>query len=242
MTQLLISVKDVEEARIAFAADADVIDLKDPNIGALGALDIETTLQITEALDGGALLSATVGENHTSLGALVQSIEMRADCGIDIIKIAVSDFFYHNEFFTEIQRVTNGGVKLVAVFFGDEAIDFDLFSLLQQTGFYGAMLDTKTKLNSLLEHRSEKDVNRFLDKCNTSNLICGLAGSLKIQDIDYLVALNPTFIGMRGGVCENNVRKSRIDSAKVQQARNMLLEHNNIAPQGHKSLSFVLNG
>ncbi|MFM9834559.1 MAG: (5-formylfuran-3-yl)methyl phosphate synthase, partial [Methylophilaceae bacterium] len=56
--QLLISVKNSEEALIALHAGADVIDLKDPNIGALGALDLETTAQILKVLDGRATVSA----------------------------------------------------------------------------------------------------------------------------------------------------------------------------------------
>jgi len=41
MTQLLISVTNVEEAQIALNSGADFIDLKDPNGGALGALPLD---------------------------------------------------------------------------------------------------------------------------------------------------------------------------------------------------------
>lgn len=48
MTQLLISVKNVEEALIALNCGVDIIDLKDPNIGALGALNLDTSQQILQ--------------------------------------------------------------------------------------------------------------------------------------------------------------------------------------------------
>ena len=41
-TQLLISVTTIEEAKIALESGADIIDLKEPGLGALGALPIET--------------------------------------------------------------------------------------------------------------------------------------------------------------------------------------------------------
>jgi len=40
MTELLISVTNVDEAFMAMELGADIIDLKDPSMGALGALPI----------------------------------------------------------------------------------------------------------------------------------------------------------------------------------------------------------
>jgi (5-formylfuran-3-yl)methyl phosphate synthase len=241
MTQLLISVKNTQEALLALHAGADVIDLKDPNVGALGALDMQMTLEIVEAIDGRVVLSATVGEGHVSIKALCQSIQMRADSGVDIIKIAISDFFYTDEFFIEIQKLTKSNIKIVAVFFGDGEIDFELFPILQRTGFYGVMLDTQSKQLCLLDHQSEQNICRFIEKSRENELISGLAGSLKILHIDFLIMFEPTFIGMRGGVCEENMRKSTLNNAKVQEVKNMLLKHNIEAPKSLKSMSFALH-
>ena len=38
MTQLLVSVKNSEEAMLVLAAGVDIIDLKDPSMGALGEI------------------------------------------------------------------------------------------------------------------------------------------------------------------------------------------------------------
>ena len=43
MTLFLASVRDVAEAETALLAGADIIDLKDPAQGALGAVDPATT-------------------------------------------------------------------------------------------------------------------------------------------------------------------------------------------------------
>ena len=75
MTQLLISIKNAQEAKLALASGVDIIDLKDPNIGALGALDLATTKVIVDLVNGRAIVSATVGEQHSSLS------ELKRACG-----------------------------------------------------------------------------------------------------------------------------------------------------------------
>lgn len=219
MTQLLISVKNVAEALIALDAGADIIDLKDPNIGALGALDAVLSLQIVHAINGRAIISATIGEQHTSLNALIASIEARAMLGVDIIKIALTKFFDEPEFLIKITQLTNKGIKIVAVLFADESIDLNLLKKCQQMGFFGAMLDTNNKQQNLLQVQSQSDLQMFTQKCNLHQLQCGFAGSLRPQDIADLINFNPTFIGFRGGVCENNLRISVISLSKVLEVK-----------------------
>jgi (5-formylfuran-3-yl)methyl phosphate synthase len=235
MTQLLISVKNVEEALLALEAGVDIIDLKDPNIGALGALDEAICRQVVQAISGRKLISATVGEQHASLKALIVDIEARVAIGVDIIKIGVSELFYAPHFFTEVVKLANMGVKIVAVFFADEEIDFGLLASLQKNGFYGAMLDTKMKQFCLLELQPQANISKFVDLCKDYDLKSGLAGSLKPQHIENLTNINSTYIGFRGGVCENNMRNTNVSSAKIIKIKNMLREHNKIMGKPQKT-------
>lgn len=235
MTQLLISVKNVEEALLALDAGADIIDLKDPDIGALGALDLDTTQRIVQAINDRGLISATVGEQHASVRALANDMQVRTELGVDMIKIAVSELFYAPHFFTEAAKLANMGVKIVAVFFADEKIDFNLLISLQKNGFYGAMLDSKMKQFCLLELQSQAGISKFVDLCRDCDLKSGLAGSLKPQHIEKLSHFNSTYIGFRGGVCENNRRNANISCAKVIKVKNMLREHNKLMDKPQKT-------
>lgn len=226
MTQLLISVKNIEEAMIALEANVDIIDLKDPNLGALGALDLDSTHEIVRQIYGRSLISATVGDLHTSLDELVLDIQLRADIGVDIIKIAVSDLFSQSGFFDAIAYLSKAGIKIVAVFFADEAIDFNVLPALKNAGFYGAMLDTKNKYKNLFEAQAQQSLYLFTRLCHQSQLKSGLAGSLQPQHIDFLVKLNPTYIGFRGGVCESSQRNFALSSAKVHEVISMLRNGN----------------
>lgn len=222
MTQLLISVKNIEEAMLALVADVDIIDLKDPNEGALGALDLTLTKQIVQQVDGQRVVSATVGDHHCSVDALVADIQLRTDVGVDIVKIAVSGLFYQANFCDAVIPLTKAGVKIVVVFFADEEIDLNLLPALRNAGVYGAMLDTKSKLKNLLQVQHQQALRLFTQQCHQYQLKSGLAGSLQPQHIDLLTKLNPTYLGFRGGVCENAQRISSLNESKVNQVMNML--------------------
>lgn len=227
MTQLLISVKNLEESRIARYANADVIDLKDPSVGALGALDVDVVSQIVQDVNGGVLLSATVGEGHATIDVLKQDIVLYAGLGVDVVKIAVSGLFKLADFYSEIKQLTNLGIKLVAVFFANEPLDFSLLNKLKDGGFYGAMLDTQLKNTSLLELQTTETLQKFTVVCKQHMLISGLAGSINMTHIDRLLMLNPSFIGMRGGVCHRRDRTSTLVGDRVVEVKTMLLNYNN---------------
>lgn len=229
MTQLLISVKNVKETLIALDAGVDIIDLKNPDNGALGSLDIVTSANILQAISGATIVSATVGEHHASLSDLIFDIRTRIEIGADIVKIAVSKLFYEADFLIEMAKLTNEGIKIVAVFFADESIDLNLLKISQQMGFFGAMLDTKAKQQNLLHVQAQSDLQIFTQKCNQHQLQFGFAGSLKSQDIEHLIQFNPTYIGFRGGVCENNMRKLTLSPGKVIEVKNMLHAHNKLS-------------
>ena len=241
MTQLLISVNNIKETIVALAAGVDIIDLKDPENGALGALDAVTSANILQVINGAATVSATVGEHHTSIKELIFDIRSCVEIGVDIVKIAVSTLFYEADFRMEICKLTNEGVKIVAVFFADEPIDLNLFKNMQQMGFFGAMLDTNNKQQSLLQTLTTSDLQIFTQKCNQHQLQFGFAGSLKSQDIAKLMMFNPTYIGFRGGVCENNVRKLALSACKVLEVKNMLHESNKINENAQISRGLALH-
>ena len=62
MNGMLASVRDWEEAQIALNAHVDIIDLKQPDLGALGALDIDTIGDIVTKIDFRCPVSATIGD------------------------------------------------------------------------------------------------------------------------------------------------------------------------------------
>src|SRR5213082_3340205 len=60
--RLLVSVVSVEEARRALAGGADIIDVKDPNEGALGAPSPRTLSEVVREVGGRAPVSVALGD------------------------------------------------------------------------------------------------------------------------------------------------------------------------------------
>lgn len=241
MTQLLISVRNADEAALALAAGADIIDLKDPSVGALGALNAEDTRQVLQMVNSRVPVSATVGENHRTIEALLGSIRLRIALGVDIIKISVSDMFYHDDFMHEIPALACAKTKFVAIFFADTEPDFDLLSSLHQAGFWGVMLDTRHKHKSLLQNRVLSYLRHFVAQCDQYGFKTGLAGSLQPQDIEILAKINATYLGFRGGVCENGYRNDGLSRDRIEIAKNLLREHNKSGWEPQSSVNFELH-
>lgn len=241
MTQLLISVKNLVETQLAIDAGVDIIDLKDPSVGALGALGLQETAHIVAFIDGLAIVSATAGEHHASLNELVQAIEARAEIGVDIVKIPVSSLFYDEQFIVEMAKLTIVGIKIVAVFFADTELDLNLLEKLRKIGFYGAMLDTQGKQDDLLHVQSKGFLKDFVLRCEQNGLKSGLAGSLKSQYVEILTEINPTYIGFRGGVCENHIRTTALSIKKVTEVKDMLFKHNKNRAKSTELLNLALH-
>ncbi len=90
MTQMLASVTSKAEALLALEWGADIIDLKNPNDGALGALPLATIREVVKAIDGRRLVSATIGDPSEDMPLVMQKIITTAATGVDIVKIGIA--------------------------------------------------------------------------------------------------------------------------------------------------------
>ncbi|MBC7788206.1 MAG: (5-formylfuran-3-yl)methyl phosphate synthase [Methylophilaceae bacterium] len=238
-TQLLISVTNTTEALIAMNAGADIIDLKDPNVGALGALPYQITHDIVQTINHRTLVSATVGEHHQSILDLNLAIEHTASLGVDIVKIALSTALAESllsdiGFIEKVNQLKNNKVKLVAVLFADQNLAMGIMPSLKKIGFDGVMLDTAHKNGqSLIYHLSIALLTEFIEVCGQYEFISGLAGSLQLGSVDNLVRLKPSYLGFRGGVCQDLNRQSKLDISKIIQIKNMLLKYNKLTEIAH---------
>ena len=62
MTRLLVSVRSADEARTALAAGVDLIDVKEPARGSLGAASPGVVADVVGAVAGRVPVSAALGE------------------------------------------------------------------------------------------------------------------------------------------------------------------------------------
>ena len=227
MTQMLASVANEAEAVQALAAGADIIDLKNPLAGALGALPLPVIENIIRTIDGARATSATIGDLPMQPSMVVEAVHQTADCGVDFVKIG---FFEEGDTAACLQALASlakDGLKLVAVLFADRNPDFGLLPQLQAAGFYGVMLDTCIKDGrNLLDHMSLADLQAFTLQARSHHLYSGLAGSLRISHVAELAALQSDYLGFRGALCLGGERKSTVSRDKVHALCEMLQKYN----------------
>ncbi len=225
MTGFLASVTSVDEARMVMDA-ADIIDLKNPAKGALGALPHEVIEGVVRFVDGRKPVSATVGDLPMSPDALRIAVGAMADTGVDIVKVGFFGNKGHQECARALADLT-GCCKIVAVLFADQQPDFLLLDTLAASGFYGSMLDTADKTAGNLYHFLDEDLLRqFVDTGKCRNLLTGLAGSLRLSDIACAVKIDPDYLGFRGALCRGHVRQAVLDAGRIGAVAEMLRKCN----------------
>jgi uncharacterized protein (UPF0264 family) len=221
VTRFLASIASVEELPAALEGGADLIDVKDPTAGALGAADLETIRAIVTEVDGRRLVSATLGDLSMEPELLVGAARRTAASGVDFVKVGI--FPGHAEIcIAALSAAAAEGVRIVAVLFADRAPDFALLDRIAAAGFAGAMLDTAGKGEGALpDHLPADRLRDFVRRAGSLGLMTGLAGSLRLEHVAPLAALGPDYLGFRGALCAGG-RANRIDPARVRQVRQAL--------------------
>ena len=89
MTLMLASVANPAEAETVCAGGADILDLKDPSKGALGALDVDDAARIVRSIGKRLPMSAAAGSSG-SPSTLADAVAAMAATGVDYVKIGFS--------------------------------------------------------------------------------------------------------------------------------------------------------
>ncbi len=217
MTQLLVSVRSIDEALVAAAGGADFIDLKEPAQGALGGLPEATIRAIVAALrEAGHTLpvSATIGDVPMhQLDEILARVERVAACGVDIVKVGIER---KPQAAAVLRALAGTRHALVPVFIADHGLDEPMLALALGLGFAGVMIDTADKrAGSLFEALSSAAIERFVASAREAGVMVGVAGALRREQAETIVALAPDFAGFRSAVCAGE-RSGALDAQRLR--------------------------
>jgi (5-formylfuran-3-yl)methyl phosphate synthase len=217
MSWFLASVRSSAEARVALGEGVDVLDLKEPSEGALGAVSAAVAAQVVKLVAGRVPVSATVGD----LGGRDPRLPLRAAsllaAGVDVLKVGLFD--QHALSAIESLATTHGDVPIVPVAFAEM-----LWRSLPLADFAAAgvellMLDTREKRRgSLLQQLDISQLQGLADAAQAHGMRLGLAGSLALTDLPRVLALEPALVGLRGALCAGS-REATLSAALVAAAR-----------------------
>lgn len=221
--QLLVSPRDIPEARKSLAAD--IIDVKKPSEGSLGAnfpwvireIKSISTKPVSAAIGdfdykpGGASLAAygaaCSGADYIKVGLMFDGIEKASDLIESVVK-AVKDEFPEKRV---VISAYSDYVRLGSI------SPFDMAPLVAEAGADLAMIDTGIKDGkSTFDFMDEATLTRFTWKNHDLGIGTAIAGALKMEDIPMLKRINPDIIGVRGMVCGGD-RNASIREELVQK-------------------------
>lgn len=206
---------------MALGAGADIIDLKDPHQGALGALHPETIEACVRGVAGRAPVSATIGDLPLQGEIIRDAVLATAASGVDYVKLGL--FPGDGESSLNLLQAETLRVRLILVLFADALPDFDAVAAASRIGAEGVMLDTLGKTaGSLLEHVSLDALARFVAAAKAEGLMVGLAGSLRASHVPKLLALEPDLLGFRGALCHGGARAQSLDPVAFAAIRALI--------------------
>jgi uncharacterized protein (UPF0264 family) len=221
MALFLASVRDKAEAKIVLNTRADIIDLKEPARGALGALDLDTTRDIVSFIAGRVPASATIGDLPMQPQIIRAAVLEGAACGVHYVKFGLFPDGDARACLEALCPVAQG-VRLIVVLFADRLPNFDAVAAAADMGAAGVMLDTADKsAGPLLAHLDRRKVADFVTHAKVHHLMVGLAGSLTADDVPELLLLAPDLIGFRGALCHGS-RGASVDPSACAGIRDLI--------------------
>lgn len=220
MTLLLVSPKNLSEALTAYEGGADIVDIKNPKEGSLGANFPWVISEVREAVPSDVPVSAAIGDFPYLPGSASLAAYGVLKSGADIIKVGIKGPSGKEEAVDLMDRVVEAVgeeiSKVVACGYGDyeraKTIDPLLIpELTHKSGADIAMLDTAVKDGKpLTDFLSYEELDDFIQKSHSFDLQAALAGSLGFEEIRNLLDIDPDIIGVRGAVCRNGDRRSGV--------------------------------
>ena len=237
---LLASVLGPEEAALALREGADILDLKDPREGSLGACPPAVLRSVVRLRDAevprrgpaapaarAVRVSAALGDAPNLPGTFALAAAGAAACGVDYVKVGLRGLTKEAEsaeFLAAVVRAAHeasAGVSVVAAAYAEAAAIGSIAPrvlprVAQRAGAQGCLIDTALKDGrTLFDHLDAREIARFIADCRRRGLLCGLAGSLRLPQAPLLIELGPDVVGARGAICEGG-RRGRLDPQRLR--------------------------
>jgi uncharacterized protein (UPF0264 family) len=228
--RLLVSVLDGAEARQAVAGGVDIVDVKNPAEGSLGAPSPGTLARVREAVPAALPLSAAIGDlpNLPATAALAALGAARS--GATYVKVGLLGPSTRQEAVAVLRAVkeaVDGAAAVIAGAYADAARvpggplpPCELVAAAREAGADGCLLDTAVKDGRGLLSWLDPDVlAELVADAHAAGLEVALAGELRADDLPAIRATRADIAGVRSAVCHGGRRAAALDPARIARLR-----------------------
>jgi uncharacterized protein (UPF0264 family) len=214
-------VRDADEARQAIDGGADIVDVKEPDHGSLGAAESGRWWEVAAQCASRIPVSVALGELLD--GDLPARLALLPR--VQFAKIGLAGCRQLADWIPRWRRAVEQlptGTQPVAVYYADadRAICPTFHQVLSQAvslGCCGLLWDTHEKrFGSLLDQLPIASLAQQMDAVRQRGMHTVLAGSLSLKDLLHIERLSPDFVAVRGAVCARK-RTGRLRGELVRQ-------------------------
>jgi uncharacterized protein (UPF0264 family) len=230
--KLLVSVVDVGEARVAAAAGAEIVDVKNPAEGSLGAPSPAVIAGVRAAVPAELPVSAAIGDMPNLPGTAALAALGAAQSGATFVKVGLWGVTAEGDAIALLRAVRDGvanvpGAVVVAAAYADARraarapLSPELLPRVAHAAGVGAcLLDTAVKDGrGLLEWLSPDALASLVSAAHAAGLQMALAGALRAADLPAVRDTGADIAGVRSAACREGRRSGRLDAERVRALR-----------------------
>ena len=227
--KLLVSVVDAVEARAAAAAGADIVDVKNPAEGSLGAPTPAVIAAVRDAVAGERPVSAAIGDMPNLPGTAALAALGAALSGAAFVKVGLHGVSSEEDAVALLRAVREAvadvdGAVVVAGAYADARrlahapLAPELLPRVARAAGVGiCLLDTAVKDGrGLLDWLSPDALTALVADAHAAGLQVALAGALRAEDLPVIRATAADIAGVRSAVCGAGGRTAPLEEARVR--------------------------
>jgi uncharacterized protein (UPF0264 family) len=228
--RLLVSVTDAHEARVAVEGGVDIVDVKNPAEGSLGAPAPGVIERVREAVPPELPVSAAIGDLPNLPGTAALAALGAARSGAAYVKVGLWGTSTEEgavAVLRAVREALDGDAAVIAAGYADaeRAPSGPLppgavVAAARRAGVDGCLLDTALKDGrGLFEWLTRDGLTALVSEGHAAGLEMALAGGLRADDLSAVRATGADIAGVRAAVCRDGRRTAPLDAERVARLR-----------------------
>jgi (5-formylfuran-3-yl)methyl phosphate synthase len=228
--RLLVSVTEADEARVAVEAGVDIVDVKNPAEGSLGAASPGVIERVRAVVPPERPVSAAIGDLPDLPGTAALAALGAARAGAAYVKVGLWGTSTTDAAVAVLRAVRDaidGEAAVIAAAYADaERVPHGplppgaVVAAARRGGAGGCLLDTAIKDGrGLFEWLTPEALAALVEEAHAAGLEMALAGALRAEDLSVVRSIGADIAGVRSAACRDGRRTAPLDAARIGRLR-----------------------
>jgi uncharacterized protein (UPF0264 family) len=228
--RLLVSVTDAHEARVAVEGGVDIVDVKNPAEGSLGAPGPGVIERVRDVVPPERPVSAAIGDLPNLPGTAALAALGAARSGAEYVKVGLSGTSTTEAAVAVLRAVraaVDGRAAVIAAAYADaERVPGGslppgaVVEAARRARVGGCLLDTAIKDGrGLFQWLTPGALEALVAEGHAAGLEMALAGALRAEDLSLVRATGADVAAVRAAACRGGRRTAPLDAERIGRLR-----------------------